>query len=68
MFKSGEVPPEDEDESSEIKEDLTDDEVEIRGYLVNGEPPSDELFKKFTEQFWFNEPYKYVCTYNPYDF
>ena len=53
----GESPPEDE-EYSENKEELTDDEAEIKGYLTRGDPPSDELFKKYTERFWFSEPYK----------
>ncbi len=49
-----------DEEDSENKEDLTDDEADIKAYLAHGDSPSDELFKKYTEIFWLNEPYRLV--------
>lgn len=39
---------------------MTDEEAEIKGYLIHGEALSDEIIEKFATPFWHDEPYRYV--------
>lgn len=41
-----------------VKEALTDEEIEIHLYLASGDTPSDATLKKFTKRFWMKEPFK----------
>ena len=41
---------------------LTEREAEIRSYLLDGEPLSEETIEKFASIFWNQEPYKCIIT------
>ena len=51
----------DDDLDSDTKERLTEEESEIRAYLLHGDQLSEETIEKFTRQFWREEPFKYVA-------
>ena len=63
MFVFTPLPPEgneEEDLEDDVREKLTDEEGEIRSYLLHGEPLSEETIEKYASQFWNSEPYKLV--------
>ncbi len=49
---------EEEDLDADVREKLSDEEGEIRSYLLHGDPLSEETIEKYTPQFWNSEPYK----------
>ena len=51
----------DEDLDADVKVALTENEAEIRSYLIDNEPLSEETIEKFANIFWNNEPYRYIC-------
>ena len=48
-----------EELDADVKFSLTDEEAEIRSYLLHGDPLSEETIEKFAGVFWKSEPYKY---------
>ena len=50
----------DEDLDSDVKVALTENEMEIRSYLIHNEPLSEETIEKFANIFWNSEPYRYI--------
>ena len=46
-----------------MRETLTEEEVEIRTYLLRGESLSEDTIDKYTAQFWNTDPYKYDVIY-----
>ena len=54
-----------EDElDADVKIALTERETEIRSYLLQDEPLSEETVEKFANIFWNQEPYKYIIDSN----
>lgn len=49
-----------EDLDEDVREALTEEEGELRAYLLHGEPLSEDAMDKHTAQFWDTEPYKLV--------
>ncbi len=49
-----------DDLDSDVKEKLTDEEAEIRGYLLHGDTLSEETIEKYASQFWNSDAYKSV--------
>ena len=49
-----------EDLDSDVREQLTEAEGELRAYLLHGDPLSQETMEKYCTQFWNTEPYKLV--------
>ena len=50
---------EDEELNADVKFSLSDEEAEIRSYLLHGDPLSEQTIEKFAGIFWNSEPYKY---------
>ena len=46
----------------DVREALTEQEEELRAYLLHGEALSEETMDIFTTQFWDTEPYKYITS------
>ena len=44
----------------DVREALTEEERELRAYLLHGEAISEDTMDKYTAQFWDTEPYKSV--------
>ena len=44
----------------DVREALTEEEGELRAYLLHGEAISEDTMDKYTAQFWNTEPYKSV--------
>ena len=42
-----------------MREALTEEEAEIKAYLLHGERLSEDTMDKYTAQFWNTDPYKY---------
>ena len=56
----------DEELDADVKVALTENEAEIRSYLIHNEPLSEETIEKFANIFWNSEPYRYIslgCIY-----
>ena len=51
-----------EELDDDVYEALTEQEEELRAYLLHGEPLSEDTIDKYTAQFWEIEPYKLVHT------
>ena len=49
---------EDEDLDTDVREKLSEEEAELRAYLLRGEQLQEETIGKFATQFWKKEPYK----------
>ena len=49
---------EEEDLDSDVLEKLTEEEQEVRSYLLHGDPLSEETMEKYCAKFWNTEPYK----------
>ncbi len=49
----------DEELDADVKFPLTEEEAEIRSYLLHDEPLSEGTLEKLAGIFWNNEPYKY---------
>ena len=50
---------EDADElDDDVREQLSEEEAELRAYLLRGEQLQEETIEKFAAQFWNKEPYK----------
>ena len=49
----------DEELDADVKFSLTEEEAEIRSYLLYDEPLSEDTLEKLAGIFWNNEPYKY---------
>lgn len=45
----------------DVREPLTEEEAELRAYLLHGEALSENVMDKYTSEFWDMEPYKWVC-------
>ena len=48
----------DNDLDDDVRVKLSEEESEIRGFLVHGEALSEETTEKFISKFWNEEPYK----------
>ena len=42
----------------DVREALTEEEEEIRAYLLHGEPLSEQTIDNYISQFWEKEPFK----------
>ena len=49
-----------EDLDEDVFEALTEQEEELKAYLLHGEALSEDTIDKYTAQFWDTEPYKLV--------
>ena len=49
---------EEEDLDSDVLEKLTEEEQEVRSYLLHGDALSEETMEKYCTQFWNTELYK----------
>ena len=59
--EGGEGGEEEEELDEDVRERLSEDEEELRAYLLHGDPLSDETTEKMASQFWNTEPYKSVA-------
>ena len=47
-----------DDLDADVREKLSEEEAELRAYLLRGEQLQEETIERFAAQFWKREPYK----------